>query len=124
MKDDVIKRLAALGYEATTEDDWMLDFIIQKVEDHIKNDCNVTAVPDGLHQVVVERSSGEFLFVKKQSGRLEGFDLESAVKQVQAGDTSVTFADGASPESRLDALLKYLMSCGGGELACYRKIRW
>lgn len=121
----VLKRLESLSY-TVKEDAWMIAFAVQKVEGTIKNSCNTSSVPAGLLHVAVDMVCGEFLYSKKQTGGLEGFDLETAVKQVQAGDTNVTFAveKGASVEQRLDALFSYLIGSGKGEFVCYRKIRW
>jgi len=127
MLDDVKKRLESFGYTVTDADAWVLDFIIQKVENQIKNECNVDAVPDGLHNIAVDMVVGEFLLNKKSRGQLEGFDLEAAVKQIHEGDTSVTFAigDGSkTPEERLDELILYLMNYGKGKFAAYRCIKW
>lgn len=127
MLDDVVKRLESLGYTATEADAWVLGFIIEKVENHIKNDCNVSEVPDGLHQIAVDMVVGEFLFQKKSTGQLTGFDMEAVVKQVQEGDTSVTYAIGegsSTPEQRFDSLVHYLMSYGKGSFASYRRIKW
>ena len=124
---DVLLRLGSLGYVIKESDDWMISFGIQKVESNIKNECNVTLIPDGLYKTAVDMICGEFLFTKKQSGKLEGFNLDAALKSVQAGDTTVTFAVGSgsmTPEQRLDSLLSHLMSNGRGEFACYRKIKW
>lgn len=122
----VYKRLESFGYIITESDDWIISFAIQKVENNIKNSCNVTSIPDGLKHIAVDMICGEFLFAKKQTGKLDGFNLETAVKQVQTGDTSVTFAVEASrtPEQRLDTLLSYLMNNGKDGFACYRKIKW
>lgn len=127
MLDDVVKRLESLGYTATEADTWVLGFIIEKVENHIKNDCNVSEVPDGLHQIAVDMAVGEFLFQKKSTGQLTGFDMEAVVKQVQEGDTSVTYAIGegsSTPEQRFDSLVHYLMNYGKGSFASYRRIKW
>ena len=71
---------------------------------------------------------GAFLFALKQTGTLNTtFNLEAAVKQVQTGDTNVTFAigDGSqTPEQRLNALLAYWMTNGEGDFVCYRKFKW
>jgi hypothetical protein len=124
---DVISRLESFGYTVTDADSWMIGFAVQKVESSIKNECNVTLIPDGIYYTAVDMACGETLFTKKQSGKLEGFNLDAALKSVQAGDTTVTFAVGSgsmTPEQRLDSLLSYLMSNGRGEFACYRKIKW
>ncbi len=127
MLDDVKKRLESFGYIVTDADAWVLDFIIKKVENHIKNQCNTSTVPEELHEIAVDMVVGEFLLNKKSRGQLEGFDLEAAVKQIHEGDTSVTFAigDGSkTPEERLDELILYLMNYGKGKVAAYRCIKW
>ena len=124
----VLKRLESLGYIIQDGDGWMIGFSVQKVENNIKNSCNTTSIPDGLKYTAVDMICGEFLFALKQTGKLnETFNLEAAVKQVQAGDTNVSFAIGEgsqTPEQRLNNLLTYLMTKGEGDFVCYRKIRW
>lgn len=127
MLEDVTARLASFGYTVTESDAWVLGFIITKVEDHIKSECNVDAVPDGLYSIAVDMAVGEFLLNKKATGSLEGFDLTAAIKQIQEGDTSVTYAFGngdSTPEQRLDALINYLINYGKGSFASYRTFKW
>lgn len=121
----VLKRLESLGYTIQDSDGWMIGFSVQKVESHIKNSCNTSSIPDGLKSAAVDMVCGEFLFTLKQTGKLnQTFNLEAAVKQVQVGDTNVTFIAEATPEQKLDSLLKYLMFKGEGDFACYRKVKW
>lgn len=123
----VLQRLESLSYTYTENDAWMLAFSMQKVENHIKNSCNTTSIPDGLMEVAVDKVCGEFLFAKKQTGNLDSvFNLEVSIKSVQAGDTNVTFSDNGSQtsEQRLNSLLTYLMTKGEGDFTCYRKIKW
>lgn len=123
----VLNRLESLGYTIKETDSWMISFSVQKVENTIKNDCNVSSVPDGLYSVATDMICGEFLFAKKQTGQLEDFNLEAALKSVQAGDTTVTYAIGdasMTPEQRLNSLISYLMTKGKGEFVYYRKIKW
>lgn len=127
MLEDVTKRLESFGYEVTEADAWMIEFLIQKIENSIKADCNINTIPEELHEIAVDMVVGEFLLNKKSRGQLEGFDLEAAVKQIHEGDTSVTFAigDGSkTPEERLDELILYLMNYGKGKFAAYRCIKW
>lgn len=127
MLEDVTKRLESFGYEVTEADNWMIEFLIQKIENSIKADCNINTIPEELHEVAVDMVVGEFLLNKKSRGQLEGFDLEAAVKQIHEGDTSVTFAigDGSkTPEERLDELILYLMNYGKVKFAAYRCIKW
>jgi len=127
MLEDVIKRLESFGYEVTEADNWIIEFLIQKIENSIKADCNINTIPEELHEIAVDMVVSEFLLNKKSRGQLEGFDLEAAVKQIHEGDTSVTFAigDGSkTPEERLDELILYLMNYGKGKFATYRCIKW
>ena len=126
MSNMVLQRLVSLGYKIEENDDCFLAYITKKVENHIKNSCNVTTLPDGLLYVAVDRVCGEFLFTKKQSGQLtvEGIDLRCAVASISEGDTSISFVNGASDEEKFDQLINYLMTQGEGELVCYRRIKW
>lgn len=126
----ILQRLMSFGYTPSEKDSWMITFCMQKVENHIKNSCNISEIPDELKEIEIERICGEFLFSKKQTGQLNaenGFDVEMAIKQVQAGDTNVTFAVGEGSETletKLNALISYLMNYGEGDFICYRQIKW
>lgn len=128
--EQILKRLLSFGYKPSETDSWMITFCIQKVENHIKNSCNISEIPNGLKEIEIDRICGEFLFSKKQTGQLNaenGFDIEMAVKQVQAGDTNVTFAIGEGSETletKLNVLISYLINCGESEFVCYRQIKW
>lgn len=128
--EQILKRLLSFGYKPSETDSWMITFCIQKVENHIKNSCNISEIPNGLKEIEIDRICGEFLFSKKQTGQLNaenGFDIEMTVKQVQAGDTNVTFAIGEGSETletKLNALISYLINCGESEFVCYRQIKW
>lgn len=129
MLEIVKERLSSFGYELQEGDEFALAFSIQKVENTIKNDCNVSEVPDGLMNIAVDMAVGEFLTAKKTFApdSIAGIDLELAVKQIQTGDTNTVFAVGEgslTPEQRLNAFLNYLLTYGREEFSCYRKIKW
>lgn len=127
-KETVIQRLNTLGYVTTDSDDWLITFTMGKVTLKIQNQCNLSSIPEGLYAAAIDMTCGEFLFVQKQTGKLnETFNLEVAIKQVQAGDTNVTFAVGdgtETPEQRLNSLINYLTTKGEGDFVCYRKFKW
>lgn len=126
MLEDVKERLMSFNYQVTEEDSWMLTFLIQKVENHIKIICNIDCIPNELSNIVIDMVVGEFLLNKKSINGLEGFDLEPAIKQIQEGDTSITYAIGEgdlTPEQRLDLLINYLMD-HDKELISHRCIKW
>ena len=124
MLEDITARLASFGYTVTADDTWVLNFIISKVQDYIKADCNITSVPEGLHAISVDMAVGEFLLSKKSTGQLTGINTEVAIKQVQEGDTNISFDTTYSAEQKLNSLISYLMNYGKGALTAYRCIRW
>lgn len=129
MLEKVKERLQSFGYTLKNGDEVILNFSIQKVENTIKNDCNVSSIPDGLVNIAVDMAIGEFLTAKKtfSPNDIAGLDLDFAVKQIQTGDTNTVFATGESsltPEQRLNAFVSYLLTYGRDEFSCYRKIRW
>ena len=121
----VLKRLVSFGYTLKEDDSWLICFAMQKVENHIKNSCNTTDVPDGLFNVAVDMVCGEFLFTKKQTGQLEiaDLDFDGAFTSIKEGDTQVNFG-GSSDEEKFDQMVNYLLHHGEGVFVCYRKIRW
>lgn len=125
MIEDVFKRLDSLGYIANSSDEWVLGFVIDKVEAHINNTCNTTSVPDGLHNIAIDMVCGEFLFTKKQSGQLtlNDLDLNGSITSIHEGDTTVNFG-GLSDEEKLTSLLDWLKHHGEGDLLCYRQMQW
>lgn len=129
MLEKVKERLQSFGYTLKDGDEVILNFSIQKVENTIKNDCNVSSIPDGLVNIAVDMAIGEFLTAKKtfSPNDIAGLDLDFAVKQIQTGDTNTVFATGESsltPEQRLNTFVSYLLTYGRDEFSCYRKIRW
>ncbi len=129
MFEKTVKRLEGFGYKLKAGDKAALKFAVEKVTNTIKNECNVSAVPEGMMNIAVDMAAGEFLGTKKafSPADIAGLDLEPAVKQIQVGDTSTVFAVGEgslTPEQRFDLFVEHLLNYGRGELACYRKIRW
>ena len=124
MNEQVIALLAAFGFTVAADDPLVL-FLTRSVTERIKNLTNLPAVPDGLTQAAVRMAAGEYLKLKKASGDLDGFDYSAAVKVIQEGDTSVTFADGnRSPEERFDELCAWLTALPMSEAYKYRRLVW
>jgi hypothetical protein len=130
VREDVIKRIGSFGYKVNeTADSWAIEFIVEKTVNSIKNECNIAEIPAGLHYIAVDMVCGEFLMMKKGSGQLDGFEVDlnsAALKQLQEGDTSITFAVDsiASPEQRLDALIYFLTNNGKPQFVTYRRLKW
>lgn len=129
MLEKVKERLESFGYVLKAGDEVVLTFSIQKAENTIKNDCNVSSIPDGLANIAIDMAAGEFLMAKKtfSPDDIAGLDLDFAVKQIQQGDTNTVFATGEgglTPEQRLTRFLDYLLTHGRDEFSCYRRLRW
>lgn len=129
MLERVKTRLQSFGYVLQDGDEVILIFSIEKVTNTIKNDCNVSEIPDGLMNIAIDMVVGEFLTVKKtfSPNDIAGLDLDYAVKQLQEGDKNTVFATGKgslTAEQRLNNLLNYLLTYGRDEFSCYRRIRW
>jgi hypothetical protein len=123
MRDDVINRLKSLGYTVTDEDGFGLMFVIDKVTNTVKNECNISEIPDGLYHIAIDMVCGEFLLVKKKSGQLADFDVENAVKQIKEGDTSITYAV-ADSMNAFDALIEWLINKDRMQFATFRRFKW
>lgn len=124
MIDKIKARLLQLGHEAKDEDELSLFFLISKVENHIKNFCNVKEVPEKAEEIAIDMVCGEFLFALNQRGKLdEAYNVEKAIKSVKIGDTDITYADGASQADKIDILIANLLG-RAGDLVCFRKLRW
>ena len=129
MLERVKERLQSLGYTVKDSDDIAINFAMQKVENTIKNDCNISAIPDGLMNIAIDMVVGEFLMSKKTFAPddLLNFNLDSAIKQIQEGDTNISFAVGEgskTDEQRLDSFIDYLLNYGRDEFITYRRFRW
>lgn len=126
--DGIKKRLESLGYEVKEDDKIALTFCIEKVRSTIKNEVNWQDVPKGLEHIAVDMAVGEFLHGLLQTGQLsDAFDIDTAIKQVSEGDTTVAFAIGdgsSSVEQRLNLLIDYLIKGRRDEFSCFRKLRW
>lgn len=129
MLERIKERLQSMGYAVKDSDDIAINFAMQKVENTIKNDCNISAIPDGLMNIAIDMVVGEFLMSKKTfaPNDLLNFNLDSAIKQIQEGDTNISFAVGEgskTDEQRLDSFIDYLLNYGRDEFITYRRFRW
>ena len=100
--------------------------MIQKVEQTIKNECNVAEIPKGLICHAVDMVCGEVLSAKYRTGQLdmEALDLGGVLASVTVGGASVSFDKNTSDDGKMNTLLQLLLNSGRGEFACYRKIKW
>lgn len=127
--ENVKLRLKSFGYEVKADDEFALTFCVEKVRNTIKAETNQKDVPEGLGQIAVDMTCGEFLFSKKTFAPddLTNLNLEVAVKEISLGDTKTAFAIGEgsqTSEQRLNAFIDYLMNYGRAEFSAYRRLVW
>ncbi len=120
----VIEQLRSVGIELEDGEYSDVALAIQKVDIQIKNICNVQSLPYGLRNVAVDRVCGEVVYRRYLTKKLpENLDVESAIKQLSIGDTTVSYSSD-EPDKRVLTLVGFLKSSGEGELLCYRKLTW
>lgn len=125
--DNVVKRLKMLGYTTTPEDYDMVEFELQRTINYVLNYCNITEIPEILDLRIIDRVCSFFLYNKKNSGSLEGFDYDVVIKSVKEGDTTLTYAVGQgedTPENRFDAFVKSLERGFDKWITPHRRLRW
>ena len=123
----IIDRLTHFGYTASAEDNDQLDFELKKIINYTLNYCNIQTIPEIIEPRLTDRVCSEFLYYKKNSGTLEGFDYDTAIKELKEGDTTVKYAVGQgedTPENRFDAFVKQLERGYDKWLVPYRRLRW
>ena len=126
-RDQVIKRLKQLGYVYTQADDEQIDFELEKILNYVKNYCNITEIPEILDLRIIDRVCSDFLYYKKNSGSLEGFNYDAVIKSIKEGDTTLTYAVGQgedTPENRFDAFVRTLERGFDKWITPHRRLRW
>ena len=123
---DVTKRLESFGYQLQPNDEFSLGFLIGKVENHVKNFCNISQIPEELNHAIIDMVCSEFLLEKKATGNLtlRDIDFGNAIKTISEGDTSVSFMDGGTVEQKLDNFIIYLADRHKVDLYKFRKLVW
>lgn len=122
-------RLKMFKITASTEDEDILEYLINKSLNSINNitNQNYTAFtfPAPIFEIWVDKAAGEYINLKKTTGELpEDYDLLLLVNQVKLGDTSVNLGEGTanSDEQRLNAVINFLMFGRDRELIRFRRM--
>lgn len=126
-REQVISRLKMLGYTATVDDYDHLDYELTKTINYVMNYCNITTIPEILNPRIIDRICADFLYYKKNSGSLEGFNYDAVIKSIKEGDTTITYAVGQgedTPENRFDSFVKQLERGFDKWITPHRRLRW
>lgn len=127
VREDIINRLTQLGYVYSDGDNDHIDFELNKILNYVMNYCNTNTIPEIVNPRIIDRVCSEFLYYKKNSGSLEGFNYDAVIKSIKEGDTTVTYAVGQgedTPENRFDAFVKSLERGFDKWITPYRRLRW
>lgn len=124
--ETIINRLKSLGYTYDeTNDKFVIEeFLMPKVKNHILLATNQSSITKELQKIAVDRVCGEFLLAKKNTGQLD-ISVDEALASFTEGDFSINMGNNAqSADSKLDALIDYLINSGERDLICQRKLQW
>lgn len=125
--EDVKDRLTQLGYVPSEEDTDQIIFELTKIINYTKNYCNITEIPPIVNVRLIDRVCADFLYYKKNSGSLEGFNYDTLIKSIKEGDTQIQYAVGQgedTPENRFDAFVKQLERGYDKWITPHRRLRW
>lgn len=128
MKEDIIKLLEYYGYKANETEGDIIDYVLERSRQYIKNFCNISVIPKELKPLLKEMATGEFLQLKMLTNPegFEGLDFEAeGIKSISEGDVSISFNSGteASAVAKYTALIDRLR-CRDDELIAFRRLRW
>lgn len=126
-RENIIDRLNQLGYTPNEDDNAQIDFELAKILNYVKNYCNITTIPEIIDPRIIDRVCSDFLYYKKNSGSLNGFNYDAVIKQIKEGDTSITYAVGQgedTPENRFDSFVKNLERGFDKWCTPHRRLRW
>ena len=126
-REQVIDRLNHLGYSATEDDYDAIEYELNEVINYTLNYCNITEVPEIVEPRLIDKVCSYFLYYKKNSGSLEGFNYDAVIKEIKEGDTTIKYATGQgedTPENRFDGLVKKLELTYDKWITPHRRLRW
>ena len=109
--EQVIERLGQLGYTYQESDIDAVNFELQKTQNYVVNNFTRGTIPEILDPRIIDKVCADFLFYKKNSGSLEGFNYDAVIKQIKEGDTTIQYAVGQgedTPENRFDSFVRQL----------------
>lgn len=119
-----LMRLDSLGYPSQEADKRFLDILTEKIKIEIQSEINRKKIPDCLCPAWADLIAVEFLQLMKGTGSLPTGDFTREIKQIQEGDTNITFDSGSTAEQRFDTMLGTLYQDAKRVIFKHRRIAW
>ena len=96
---------ALFKYEATHDDDDLIEYAIQERIDYVKTYCNISTIPEIMNTQIIRMIIGEVLYQKYTLGGAEALGIETIalVSGITEDDTSFDFDN--TNEKSGDALI-------------------
>ena len=130
MYESVTERLNMFGYEIQEGDEPKIIYSIGLITENIRNFCNINGdLQEKLKYYSVDKICGDFLKTKLMTGNLSFEDIDfdaPTVQSITEGDTSVTYAVGAS-DSEAQKMTKFIDSLNATDkniLYRFRRFEW
>lgn len=120
MIEKVKERLKTLGYEATEDDDFLINYAIDKIQYRVKFFTNLNEVPEALEKEVIDAICGDILSFKLIKGDL---DVERAVQSITEGDVTVNYGSNNDPVTLLQKYYNGL-NLRDSVLIAFRVFKW
>lgn len=124
-------RLKYFKCEVLPDETDILDYLVKKSLNSINNKTNqnytLISIPNGLEDILIDKTVGEYLLMKKTTNSLTEYDFSPPEKQIQVGDTNTIYAveTVSSPEKRIDDLIEQLLYGRESELVRFRRLgKW
>jgi hypothetical protein len=119
---EVRERLAQLGIDTETIADEVIDFACHRVDEHIKNVCNLSYVPTEAELLAVDMACAYIIGDRVAVGMLGDFDARGALKAITEGDVKLEY----DTDGEADAMTTLIntLNRGESELYRFRKICW
>ena len=124
MLKEVMDILDQIGYTCKPNDQTLIAILMDKISSDIKSYTNTVEVPAEMHYDIVLAVAGELLLIRKGSGQLEIANLRfEGFMSVKEGDTTITYAEGATDEAKFSSLIKYMTDWKKKALR-FRRLVW
>ena len=117
-------RLGELGILPPAEDIPLLEALLERANFKLLARTGQAVLPEELEGSAVDMAAGEYLLVRKNTGRLEGFDQDYAIRQMSQGDTSITYAVEGGVLSPFEGLIERLRRPPEALVQKWRRMRW